>query len=52
MATWGSAKKKQGNKNNTATNMVGIKMRMAHTANILPARNCIVDIFFAESLMF
>jgi hypothetical protein len=37
-------KKKQGNKKNTATNMVQIKIMMAHTANILPAINLIVDI--------
>jgi hypothetical protein len=52
MATCGSDKKKQGNKKKTAINMVCIKMTMAHTANILPAINCIVDIFFVESLMF
>jgi hypothetical protein len=52
MATWGSAKKKQGNKKNTATNMVQIKIMMAHTANILPAINLIVDILCWGSLMF
>jgi hypothetical protein len=52
MAICGSAKKKQGSKKNTATNMEGIKSIMAHTANILPAINCIVDILCIGSLMF
>jgi hypothetical protein len=51
IATCGSAKKKQGSKKNTAINMVCIKMIIAQTAKILPAINCIVDIFFVESLM-
>jgi hypothetical protein len=51
MATCGSDKKKQGSKKKTAINMVFVKMIIAHTAKILPAINCIVDIFFVESLM-
>jgi hypothetical protein len=52
MATCGSAKKKQGSKKKTATNMVCINMIIAHTAKILPAINCIVDILCIGSLMF
>jgi hypothetical protein len=44
MATCGSAKKKQGNKKKTATNMEQVKMIIAHTAKILPAINFMVDI--------
>jgi len=52
MATWGSPKKKQGSKKNTATNMVVIKMMIAQTAKILPAINLMVDILCMGSLMF
>jgi hypothetical protein len=49
MATCGSAKKKQGSKKKTAINMVSMKMIIAQTAKILPAINCIVDIFFHDN---
>jgi hypothetical protein len=52
IATYGSDKKKQGNKKKTAINMVLVKMIIAQNAKILPAINCIFDIFFVESLMF
>jgi hypothetical protein len=51
MATWGSDKKKQGSKKKTAINIVLVKIIIAHTAKILPAINCIVDIFLMGSLI-
>jgi hypothetical protein len=52
MATCGSAKKKQGIKKKTATNMVQMKMMIAHTARILPAINLMAGILCIVSLMF
>ena len=52
IATCGSAKKKHGIKKKTATNIVQMKMMIAHTARILPAMNLMVGILCIVSLIF